>query len=31
VDHDLNGRTDFLTLNGWYSPGPLKLTAFSGE
>ena len=28
LDYDANGRTDFLTLNGWDTPGPVKLTAF---
>jgi hypothetical protein len=29
IDHDGNGRTDFVTLNGWSTnDGPVKLTAF---
>ena len=28
LDYDGNGRTDFLTLNGWNVYGPVKLTAF---
>ena len=28
VDYDHNGRTDFVLLNGRYTPGPIKLTAF---
>jgi len=28
IDYDGNGRTDFLTFNGWSVDGPLKLTAF---
>ena len=29
IDHDGNGRTDFVTLNGWSTNnGPVKLTAF---
>jgi hypothetical protein len=28
IDFDGNGRTDFITLNGWNVPGPVKLTAF---
>ena len=28
LDYDNNGLTDFLTINGRYTPGPIKLTAF---
>ena len=28
IDYDGNGRTDFITLNGWDVPGPVMLTAF---
>ena len=29
IDHDGNGSTDFVTLNGWNTNnGPVKLTAF---
>ncbi len=28
IDYDHNGRTDFVTVNGWSKPGPLNLTAF---
>ena len=28
IDFDGNGRTDFITLNGWNVPGPVMLTAF---
>jgi FG-GAP-like repeat len=30
IDYDLNGRTDFVLLNGRYEDGPIKLTAFYG-
>ena len=29
IDYDHNGRTDFLTINGWSKPGSDQLTAFS--
>jgi hypothetical protein len=29
IDYDGNGRTDFVTLNGWNGVnGPIKVTAF---
>jgi len=28
IDYDGNGRTDFVTLNGWFGAGPVTLTAF---
>lgn len=28
LDYDQNGLTDFLTFNGRFGPGPIKLTAF---
>ncbi len=31
LDYDGNGRTDFITLNGWEQAGPVKLTAFFTE
>jgi hypothetical protein len=32
IDYDGNGRTDFVTLNGWSdNNGPLKLTAFVSD
>jgi hypothetical protein len=31
LDYDDNGRTDFVTLNGWNVYGPVKLTAFFAQ
>jgi hypothetical protein len=31
IDYDGNGHTDFITLNGWYTFGPVRLTAFFVE